>query len=100
MRSWRRSTRSIIRRGNGRSASGMEQLSDLKTATMLKQLFALLILSGAGLMAFVQASAQDGPAAAPPSADINNGVIHARLYLPNTAVGYYRATRFDWSGVM
>ena len=37
---------------------------------------------------------------APPSADINNGVIHARLYLPDTAVGYYRATRFDWSGVM
>ncbi|MBS1604417.1 MAG: hypothetical protein JST42_17260, partial [Bacteroidetes bacterium] len=22
------------------------------------------------------------------------------LYLPDTAVGYYRATRFDWSGVM
>ncbi|HTI91389.1 MAG TPA: hypothetical protein VL727_12425 [Puia sp.] len=73
---------------------------------MLKQLFGLLILSGAGLTAFEQASAQAGEsmsqagAGAPPSADINNGVIHARLYLPDTAVGYYRATRFDWSGVM
>src|SRR5260221_12500232 len=35
-----------------------------------------------------------------PQADISNGIIHARLYLPDTAVGYYRATRFDWSGVM
>ena len=65
----------------------------------MKRLFVLLVLSVAGLMAFGQASAQGGPAA-PPSADINNGVIHARLYLPDTAVGYYRATRFDWSGVM
>jgi hypothetical protein len=38
--------------------------------------------------------------AAPPHADISNGVLHARIYLPDTANGYYRATRFDWSGVM
>lgn len=35
-----------------------------------------------------------------PLADISNGLIHARLYLPDTATGYYRSTRFDWSGVM
>jgi hypothetical protein len=33
-----------------------------------------------------------------PQAEISNGMIHARLYLPDAAVGYYRGTRFDWSG--
>jgi hypothetical protein len=27
-------------------------------------------------------------------------VIHAKLYLPDPDQGYYRATRFDWSGVI
>lgn len=35
-----------------------------------------------------------------PQAQIANGLISARLYLPDTASGYYRGTRFDWSGVM
>jgi hypothetical protein len=35
-----------------------------------------------------------------PQADITNGIVHARCYLPDTANGYYRSTRFDWSGVM
>lgn len=36
----------------------------------------------------------------PPSADIDNGLIHARLYLPDATHGFYRGTRFDWSGVI
>jgi hypothetical protein len=36
----------------------------------------------------------------PPQAEISNGVIHAKLYLPDAANGYYRATRFNWSGVI
>lgn len=39
-------------------------------------------------------------AADPPQADISNGLVHARLYLPDPESGYYRATRFDWSGVI
>jgi hypothetical protein len=35
----------------------------------------------------------------PPQASISNGVIQAKLYLPDAAAGYYRGTRFDWSGV-
>jgi hypothetical protein len=35
-----------------------------------------------------------------PEAEINNGIVHARLYLPDSEKGYYRGTRFDWSGVM
>jgi hypothetical protein len=37
-------------------------------------------------------------AADPPQAEITNGVIRAKLYLPDPENGYYRATRFDWSG--
>lgn len=35
-----------------------------------------------------------------PSATISNGQIQARLYLPDAKRGYYRGTRFDWSGVI
>jgi hypothetical protein len=35
-----------------------------------------------------------------PEASISNGQIQAKLYLPNAETGYYRATRFDWSGVV
>src|ERR1017187_3282528 len=40
------------------------------------------------------------PAADFPSAEIANGRIRARIYLPNAQNGYYRGTRFDWSGVI
>lgn len=33
-----------------------------------------------------------------PEADISNGSLHAKLYLPDAQKGYYQATRFDWSG--
>ena len=35
-----------------------------------------------------------------PEATISNGVIDAKLYLPDPENGYYRASRFDWSGVI
>ena len=38
-------------------------------------------------------------AAAAPQAIITNGAVEAKLYLPDRANGYYRGTRFDWSGV-
>jgi hypothetical protein len=46
-----------------------------------------LIISAASLQKF-------------PQAEIGNGILHARLYLPDTSYGYYRGTRFDWSGVI
>lgn len=33
-----------------------------------------------------------------PQAEISNGAITAKLYLPDPTNGYYRGTRFDWSG--
>ena len=51
------------------------------------------------ILAFLAAVGSAGYAQ-PPQAEISNGIIHARLYLPDTVNGYYRSTRFDWSGVM
>lgn len=39
-------------------------------------------------------------AADPPTAEIGNGKIRAKLYLPDVSNGFYRGTRFDWSGVI
>ena len=43
-----------------------------------------------GLAAFGQANS--------PTAQISNGAITAKFYLPDATKGYYRGTRFDWSG--
>jgi hypothetical protein len=34
-----------------------------------------------------------------PQTEITNGIISARIFLPDPVVGYYRGTRFDWSGI-
>jgi hypothetical protein len=39
-------------------------------------------------------------AAEVPSAEIGNGQISAKIYLPETKRGFYQGTRFDWSGVL
>ena len=43
---------------------------------------------------------RDTPAADVPQAEITNGELRVRLYLPDARRGYYRGTRFDWSGVI
>ena len=35
-----------------------------------------------------------------PTAEISGGRLRATIYLPNAESGYYRGTRFDWSGVV
>lgn len=35
-----------------------------------------------------------------PQTEISNGIIRAQVYLPDAVKGYYRGTRFDWSGVI
>jgi hypothetical protein len=37
---------------------------------------------------------------APPTAEITNGSVRLRLYLPSAKRGFYRGTRFDWAGVI
>lgn len=33
-----------------------------------------------------------------PQTDISNGIVKAKIYLPDAEHGYYQGTRFDWSG--
>jgi len=35
-----------------------------------------------------------------PSAEISSGDLKVKLYLPDARTGYYRASRFDWSGMI
>jgi hypothetical protein len=56
------------------------------------------IVKLAGLTLFLSCVA--AVAAEPPRATISNGLIRATLYLPDARDGYYRGTRFDWSGVI
>jgi hypothetical protein len=49
------------------------------------------------LFAMMQAGSPD---TSPPEATIENGRIRATLHLPNPQTGYYRGTRFDWSGAV
>jgi hypothetical protein len=50
------------------------------------------------LLILAAASAIHSPAAEFPEARISSGPVTAKLYLPDAEKGYYRGTRFDWSG--
>ena len=45
-------------------------------------------------------ASREPPAAEPPQAEITNGMLRAKLYLPDADRGFYRGTRFDWSGIV
>jgi hypothetical protein len=60
-------------------------------------LLAFLTLAPA---AFAQPARAQGEPPNAPQAEISNGSLKVRLYLPDREKGYYRGTRFDWSGVI
>ncbi len=39
-------------------------------------------------------------AADAPQAELSNGEIRLKIYLPDAKTGFYRATRFDWAGMI
>jgi len=49
---------------------------------------------------FVLLATLSAQVASPPEAQISNGLLTARMYLPDAKNGYYRSTRFDWSGAV
>lgn len=55
---------------------------------------------GIGILLFSSLAISSASFVNPPEAEITNGIIHAHLYLPDPANGYYRGSRFDWSGVI
>ena len=50
------------------------------------------------MLALLLCLAADAPYVGFPSAAITNGKLTAKFYLPDARDGYYRGTRFDWSG--
>ena len=54
----------------------------------------------AALLLSLVISLTPGSAAEFPQAEISNGQITAKIYLPDAKSGYYRSTRFDWSGAV
>lgn len=53
-----------------------------------------------GILGLSLLSANPGAAQSHPSAEISNGPITAKVYLPDPVNGFYHSTRFDWSGVI
>jgi hypothetical protein len=62
----------------------------MKNCTIPTTIGVTLLVLAAGLLA-----ASDFP-----STEITNGQIKAKIYLPDQNKGFYRSTRFDWSGVI
>ena len=52
------------------------------------------------LLPFCLAAAANAADATFPQAEISNGLIKAKILLPDPERGYYRGTRFDWDGVI
>ena len=53
----------------------------------------------AGIAVFALLTAQS-LGQAPPTATLDNGQIHAVVYLPDPVNGFYKGTRFDWAGMI
>jgi hypothetical protein len=61
------------------------------------KIFLLSLAAGPALS--VSINAQAGPEDFP-SAVISNDLVSMKLFLPDPETGYYRATRFEWSGII
>lgn len=58
-----------------------------------------VILLGLGVLGLSESAAAEQDAG-PPRVELDNGVLKAEFYLPDAKKGFYRGTRFDWSGVI
>ena len=58
------------------------------------------LLRQAGLGALLVSTTVGIAMAQAPQAQIDNGVLHVTVELPDAANGFYRGTRFDWSGAI
>jgi hypothetical protein len=76
----------------GRRTTALKALLSTGFLLALCPLFAMAESASSGCSSLQQANY--------PKASISNGPVQAVLYLPDAQDGYYRATRFDWSGVI
>lgn len=61
---------------------------------------AVLAMLAGGRVSAQMIPGPDSDAPNAPAVRITNGLVTAILYLPDPERGYYRATRFDWSGAV
>jgi hypothetical protein len=61
---------------------------------MMNKVIAAGLLLSVGLLG----SGFAATVAEPPGVSITNGMVNAKLWIPDVDNGYYRSTRFDWSG--
>ena len=59
-----------------------------------------MVCLGAILLLGLAINSTPSRAADFPQAEISNGQVTAKIYLPDSKNGYYRSTRFDWSGAV
>ena len=95
--------------GTGSWVQKMNELKAVRARFFARAFFTLALLAlPAGSACAAQAAASDAaPRNCPtngqtsyPRAAISNGAVNAVLYLPDVKNGYYRGSRFDWSGVV
>jgi hypothetical protein len=77
----------------------MTIIPSLKSRAIRKSA-AWLIYAATTLLLGLLLASTPSYAAEPPQATISNGQITAKMYLPDAKDGYYRSTRFDWSGAV
>ena len=64
-------------------------------------MFRGILLAGVSLsFVFIYSVAGENPEPEFSSVELSNGIIKLNIYLPDPEKGYYRSTRFDWSGVI
>ena len=64
----------------------------------MKWLFCILVLSS--YTAFAQGESEGEKVVPAPQLELANEELSMILYLPDAEKGYYRGTRFDWSGII
>jgi len=72
----------------------LSMFSNVRLVKTMKWMCSILCCSLATLM-----NAQTYPGNYPQT-EISNGVLRAKIYLPDTEHGFYRGTRFDWAGII
>lgn len=77
---------------------GLEPVGLWERRTALKALAGALLLPGMAQARPVPSPDPDAPDA--PAVAIGNGLVSAILFMPDPVRGYYRGTRFDWSGAV
>lgn len=63
----------------------------------MKKIISFLLAAAVSASLFLNAQVEEGKF---PATSISNGTVTMKLYLPDKDKGSYRATRFDWSGII